>query len=127
MDEPDLRQIITSASKILIPKFDEIKDAATRIVLVLEEIDYDQFVVDLGLATSKDEKDYPRKNIQVTVSAFSPNFSGEVGLNLAFGMDISCCSRQSACWRPACCWLGSMSIGDPSKSLGWEGGFQQRN
>ena len=83
MDEPDLRQIITSASKILIPKFDEIKDAATRIVLVLEEIDYDQFVVDLGLATSKDEKDYPRKNIQVTVSAFSPNFSGEVGLNLA--------------------------------------------
>lgn len=65
MDEPQLRQIITSSSKNLIPKFEEVKDAADRIKIVLEEIDYDQFVVDLGLATSKDEKDYPRKNIQV--------------------------------------------------------------
>ena len=48
----------------------------------------------------------------------TPDFSGEVGLNLALGLVTSCCSCQTTWWRPACCWLGwgSMSIGDPSKS-----------
>ena len=63
MDEPELRKIITSLSKKLIPKFEEIRDGTNRIRLVLEELDFDQFVLDLGLET--DEKDYPRKNNQV--------------------------------------------------------------
>ena len=48
----------------------------------------------------------------------TPDFSDEVGLNLALALVTSCCGCQTARWRPACCWLGwgSMSIGDPSKS-----------
>ena len=66
MDEPELRRIITTLSKKLIPKFEEIRDGADRIRLVLEELDFDRFVLDLGLET--DEKDYPRKNNQVSFS-----------------------------------------------------------
>ena len=36
----------------------------------------------------------------------APDFSGEVGLNLALGPVTSCCSCQTALWRPTCCWLG---------------------
>ena len=36
----------------------------------------------------------------------TPDFSGEVGLNLALGLVTSCCSCHTAWWRPACCWLG---------------------
>ena len=48
----------------------------------------------------------------------TPDFLGEVGLNLALGLVTSCCGRKTARWRPAYHWLwqGSMSIGDPSKS-----------
>ena len=44
----------------------------------------------------------------------TPDFSGKVGLILAFGLVSSCCSYKTACWRPAYCWLGwwSMSFGD---------------
>ena len=64
MDEPALRQIITTLSKKLVPKFEEIRDGTDRIRLVLDEIDFDQFVLDLGLES--DEKEYPRKNNQAS-------------------------------------------------------------
>ena len=65
MDEPQLREIITTLVKKLVPKFEVTEDPIERIRLVLEDLDYDKFVADLGLSNPKDEKDYPRKNIQV--------------------------------------------------------------
>ena len=51
-------------------------------------------------------------------SPSTPDFLGQVGLNLSLVLVTSCCSCQTARCRPAYCWLGlgSMSIGDPSKS-----------
>jgi hypothetical protein len=65
MDEPQLRQLIASLAKKLAPKFEEVRDAADRVRLVLEELDYDKFILGLGLSSHKDEKDYPRKNVEV--------------------------------------------------------------
>ena len=50
----------------------------------------------------------------------TPDFSGNVGLNLALDPVTSCYSCQTTWWRPACSWLGcgSMSIDGPSKSSG---------
>ena len=61
-------------------------------------------------------------------SGTTPDSSGKVSLNLAFGLVSSGCSCQTACWRPACCWLwwGSMSIGDHSKAIRVVVGFLKK-
>ena len=64
-------QIITALSKKLVPKFESIRDASDRIKLVLEELDYENFVQDLGLES--EEKDYPRKNVQVNLITYKIN------------------------------------------------------
>ena len=64
-------QIITALSKKLVPKFESIRNASDRIKLVLEELDYENFVQDLGLES--EEKDYPRKNVQVILITYKIN------------------------------------------------------
>ena len=35
-----------------------------------------------------------------------PDFSGELGLNLALGLVTSCYGQKTSSWRSSCCWLG---------------------
>ena len=63
MDEPTLRGIISTMAKNIIPKFEIALDPKSRMKLVLEELGYEKFVLELGLES--EERDYPRKNEEV--------------------------------------------------------------
>ena len=68
--------------------------------------------------SNKERKTKRLYNVFYNVGTTStPDFWGEVGLNLALGLVTSCWSKSDCIWRPAY-WGegGSMSIGDPSKN-----------
>ena len=65
MDEPTLRGIISTMAKKMISKFETASDPKSRMKLVLEELGFEKFVLELGLES--EERDYPRKNEEVMI------------------------------------------------------------
>ena len=65
MDEPTLRGIISTMAKKMISKFEIASDPKSRMKLVLEELGFEKFVLELGLES--EERDYPRKNEEVMI------------------------------------------------------------